>query len=463
MNREQFIKYASGVSLLDSKSLEDIRNLLDEFPHFQSAWILYAKNLHSLRDVRFESKLKVAAVYVPDRRVLSRIINGTYIPGEINNETEPVRQLSDHVLLPETEDLLVVPETLEEAPIVFVPQEETITDEQEIIVVETPQISSAEVEPEPIIIAEPEQLVEDTKVEIIDVVEPISETIVSEVDTITAENETISENETADNPEFTSVSAEQIHTETSSEEIPDDIPVSFSSSASERVLQNIDDIKSNNYDAVVENNTAETDEEKLRQIINQRLKELGINEPAKTISVPIVEEIIEVKPATITETAEIIEISEIYTPVKPSEPIDFESINESELLDFAFDGDLNDEIGKVLPEKSAISKDFIPITEQISEKNKPKKAELIDKFLASNPRIVPDREYISNSTAAMSSLLSDDDGLFSETLAKIYINQGHYDKAILTYEKLCLKYPEKNIYFAGQIEKIKELIKNKKN
>ena len=89
MNREQFIKYTSDFSSLDSKSLEDIRTLLDEFPHFQSAWILYAKNLHKIKDVRFESKLKIASVYIPDRRVLSRIINDTYIPGLLKKNTTP--------------------------------------------------------------------------------------------------------------------------------------------------------------------------------------------------------------------------------------------------------------------------------------------------------------------------------------------------------------------------------------
>ncbi len=47
----------------------------------------------------------------------------------------------------------------------------------------------------------------------------------------------------------------------------------------------------------------------------------------------------------------------------------------------------------------------------------------------------------------------------TETLARIYVNQGYYTRAINIYEKLTLQFPEKSAYFASRIEKIKELIK----
>jgi hypothetical protein len=33
--------------------------------------------------------------------------------------------------------------------------------------------------------------------------------------------------------------------------------------------------------------------------------------------------------------------------------------------------------------------------------------------------------------------------------------QGKNSKAVSIYEKLCLKYPEKRVYFAAQIERLK--------
>jgi len=48
-----------------------------------------------------------------------------------------------------------------------------------------------------------------------------------------------------------------------------------------------------------------------------------------------------------------------------------------------------------------------------------------------------------------------DDGSFTETLAEIYLKQGRYDRAIEIIEKLSLKFPKKNAYFADRIASIK--------
>ena len=84
-----------------------------------------------------------------------------------------------------------------------------------------------------------------------------------------------------------------------------------------------------------------------------------------------------------------------------------------------------------------------------------KEQDLIDKFLNNE---LP--EPVATETKASETEKEEyDDVCFTETLAKIYVNQGLYEKAMTTYFKLSLKIPEKSSYFAAQIEKIKQLNK----
>ncbi len=102
----------------------------------------------------------------------------------------------------------------------------------------------------------------------------------------------------------------------------------------------------------------------------------------------------------------------------------------------------------------------LPVEVEYKESKKQIQSELIDKFIISNPRIEPQRDKTDNHNEDISQpFVEQSDGLVTETLAKIYVCQGYYSKAIEIYEKLSLKFPEKSSYFATQIEKVKEYIK----
>lgn len=54
----------------------------------------------------------------------------------------------------------------------------------------------------------------------------------------------------------------------------------------------------------------------------------------------------------------------------------------------------------------------------------------------------------------------DEEGYFTETLARIYIKQGRYSQALEIIKRLNLNYPKKNVYFADQIRFLEKLIIN---
>src|SRR5690606_22037348 len=97
------------------------------------------------------------------------------------------------------------------------------------------------------------------------------------------------------------------------------------------------------------------------------------------------------------------------------------------------------------------------LSEQFEGKAKPfqvprKEDPIIERFIKEEPQIrPPSAEKINLENKARKSA-EDESGFVSETLAKIYAEQGLYHRAIDTYKKLSLKYPEKSLYFAGQIE-----------
>jgi tetratricopeptide (TPR) repeat protein len=92
------------------------------------------------------------------------------------------------------------------------------------------------------------------------------------------------------------------------------------------------------------------------------------------------------------------------------------------------------------------------------DEDKKKKLDLIDKFIENNPKITP---IAKDATIPVIDVISEDTShLMTETLARVYLEQKKYSKAIQAYEILILKYPEKSSFFADRISDIKILQQN---
>lgn len=87
-----------------------------------------------------------------------------------------------------------------------------------------------------------------------------------------------------------------------------------------------------------------------------------------------------------------------------------------------------------------------------------KESEIIESFIKNDPQIkaLPPNQINTENKAKKSA--EDGNDLVSETLAQIYIEQMLYHKAIDTYQKLSLKFPEKSGYFADLIQSLEKKI-----
>ncbi|UJH90916.1 hypothetical protein LZ575_19805 [Antarcticibacterium sp. 1MA-6-2] len=93
-----------------------------------------------------------------------------------------------------------------------------------------------------------------------------------------------------------------------------------------------------------------------------------------------------------------------------------------------------------------------------TERSRERKFELIDDFISKSPRLTPSKP--SNTSNLAQERITPPEALMTETLARVYLEQKNYKKAIQAYKILILKNPEKSGFFADQIRAIKNLQEN---
>lgn len=150
MNRSVFIQLLQEPQLSNREQENDLREIVNAYPYFQSAQILLAKNLHNQNSYLYEKQLKTAALYAGSRKLLYHFIQ--------QPETETPELATEAVA--ETHPPLIVANNPAEEP---VPQPQELIPEPAIIEDKLPPVAvpQKEITPEPTIEL-PSELIETT-------------------------------------------------------------------------------------------------------------------------------------------------------------------------------------------------------------------------------------------------------------------------------------------------------------
>ncbi len=109
MTRDQMLRYLDDPSVLNERTLGELREILDEYPYFQTGHLLYVRNLQNESNFRYSGQLKTAAVYASDRTLLYHLLNPGHEKKEMHDvslevniisgsEDLPILELTDEII-----------------------------------------------------------------------------------------------------------------------------------------------------------------------------------------------------------------------------------------------------------------------------------------------------------------------------------------------------------------------------
>ncbi|MCW3083636.1 MAG: hypothetical protein JWP12_1002 [Bacteroidetes bacterium] len=400
-----------------------LSGLVKDFPYFQTAYLLYSKSLHNQNSIHYNNQLKVTAAYATDRKVLHRLIT---------KKAEPaLEKMLEIVHSPVVE--AITEEIKTEQAVIEVVKAELVTPVESPVI----PVTTREEKKEEIVVSE--KIIEPVKIEI-PVVEvqktEIKETIVPPVIAeVKEKKEVVAIESKAEEPK---APEEKITTEVKNDSgIIPELQLEYLSTAADALIEmellNTEPFGEDDH-VIAEGETEEPG-----------VEETAENEPQERVesdfvlNTPVVRVIAEIK----EEKAETQQAEENFNQNSPH--------SFSEWLKHA-----------AVADDSAKKEEPAPKTRQRSETGIFSAFDLIDKFIKEEPKITRQKtEFYSPVNMAKQSV-ADDITFVSETLAKIYVLQGNYTKALHAYENLRLKYPEKRLYFATQIKNLRKLINQQK-
>ncbi|MTH16335.1 tetratricopeptide repeat protein [Flavobacterium sp. LC2016-01] len=467
MNVTDYTYLINKPDTVTEKQAETLGSVLNEFPYFQSARALRLKGLYKQNSFKYNYALKVTAAHTTDRSVLFDFITSeefTPIQGKYYNRK--LRELLNITVF--DVEIVTAEEKKKLAEIRIDPIEKSILDsikEATAVTFEEPVVLSV-VEKTPIgsFSEEPVALsiVEETPIEPA-VEEPAVLSVIEDTPIIKEPSRTFLEDRLDD-------------------EIPD---------------IRVDPIEKSVFEAIKESGTVVFEEVKTPEesiaaeipevtIITEEtfasVEPLEIETPETVIAVEqtitVAEPEITVIPET--ETLQETEKTQISEAVKTAEenleigkPLDFSAkekhsfqewlqLARTEPIDRTKEAPMEENLPENTIEKAEQTFGTV-IEEEKTEEEKKKKAEIIDRFIEANPKISPIKQTAITASVQLEINKDETSYLMTETLARVYLEQKKYTKAIQAYEILILKYPEKITFFADRISDIKILQQNNNN
>ncbi|PWB23394.1 tetratricopeptide repeat protein [Flavobacterium sp. HTF] len=471
MNVTDYTYLINKPDAITEKQTEALGNVLNEFPYFQSARALRLKGLHNQNSFKYNYALKVAAAHTADRSILFDFITAeTYTAIQSDYYDQKIKQLLNITVF---ESEIVLPEISKVPEIRIDPIEQSILSSirEATTVVFEEQKKPEEKPVEPVFeepVSEPvkeekllatEEPVKTEEINIDSFVEKTTDTPIEEIAPIvveeTANTEDISIDSFVEQPELTVVKEEEE-------------PVVIEETGKNSEVR-IDPIEESVFNSIKQATTVVFEKPEVEKPVTiEEPAEIEIQETVKS------EESITIEEPTEIEVPENVKIAEEHLEI--GKPLDF-SINEkhsfqewlqlsrTEPIDRSKDisEENNDAIPVTDTNIESVEKPVFQVKQEDTFEEKKKKAEIIDKFIETNPKISPIKP---SGTAPMVQLdinTEDNSYLMTETLARVYLEQKKYTKAIQAYEILILKYPEKISFFADRISDIKILQQNNIN
>ncbi len=359
MNRDQFISYLENPATLSAETTTQLQGVIKEFPWFQTAQLLYVKNLHNQNSIHYGNQLKIAAAYTSDRTVLYELIGGR---SELRKKESRIK--NQEVAVKKEVSLIQQPVTSDQK------QETTkVLDEVQEFKLKTQE---SLLKAQELLLESQESLLKTQEIRIKAQEVTLKTLVETEVDKKEKEKEKQKQSE------GTVVEKKK----------------------EENIIPVFEDVEK-----------AKTDMASLNQDI------LG-----EAVNASIGLEVTDV--TSTTETAG--EVQE-----------------EEDLIDKSGTHSFNEWLKLMSKGTSKAEKEKIVLSQ------------LIDKFIVEQPSITRKAEFYSPVDRARESVKENEE-LVTETLARIFEQQGNYAKAIKAYEKLILKYPGKSAFFATRIKEIRE-------